>query len=209
MRRGESLPPGRPAADRRDLLRARRPPSGVGRARALGRERHRRLRDRGGDAGRRGPDDHARRPAAEEPRARVLRARAAARRGQAARSRCPIRGTTRCWPRASRRGAFARCRTAASRSTARDRAAVVRDTSTSPVVAMLREARPDRRATPRPRPTCGRQPSATGCCARTAGTRTSCSGSWPASGACARRSLARPPSSADTAPRRGGSRSAA
>ena len=66
--------------DRRAALREGRAPPGVGGARARS-PRHQRLRDRGPHPGRRGPRDPDAGPAAEEPPAPLLRARAAAERG--------------------------------------------------------------------------------------------------------------------------------
>ena len=56
------------------------------------------------------------RAAGQEPRAGVLRARAAARQRPERRSSSPTRGTTAGWPRPSRRGGFGSARIAASRS---------------------------------------------------------------------------------------------
>ena len=77
QRRGESLPPVVALPGGRAALRARRPPPRVGGA-GPGPGLDRRLRDRGAHPGRRRPRDPPVRPAAQEPRAPVPRARAAA-----------------------------------------------------------------------------------------------------------------------------------
>ena len=119
--------------DRRAALRARRAPPRLGRALARA-QGHRRLRHRGADARRRRPRRAHLRPAGQGPRAAVPRARPARRPRAASASSPPTRGTTGCSPRASRPGAFARCRAAAVHGPRRGRRGCgsTRTTSRSP-----------------------------------------------------------------------------
>ena len=102
---------------RRAALRARRPPSRVGRALA-GPRRHRRVRDRGPDARRPWRRRARLRPADQGPRAPLPRARPARPRAPQPDQAYRSRGTTARSPRASRPGASARCRATARSWTA-------------------------------------------------------------------------------------------
>ena len=123
---------------RRDLLRARRPPSRVGRPGSRSR-RHRRPHHRGRHPGRRrNAITHADLPFKSLERVFFERVPLPDHARDEIRLTDP--GTTRGWPRRSRRGAFAPARSAARRSTAARPPYLWLENEYRPVVEMLRDA---------------------------------------------------------------------